>query len=84
MGSGESTCLEGAHLPPNDESDIPGAREPKYSDRSLEDMQLSPRELDPSGYKYVFLDQIGLMFKLAVLAIPNSRMGKSEQLNSYI
>ena len=67
MGSGESTCLKGASQPPNDESDIPGAREPNYSDRSIEDMQLNRRELDPNGYKYVFQHQIGMMFKVAVL-----------------
>ena len=54
IGSGESTCLNNAPLPPHEGNDVPGRREPKDSDQSLEDIQLSSRELAPSGYRYVF------------------------------
>ena len=50
-GAGETTCLNEEHRP-NDDNDVPGGREPNLSDRSLEEIELSPRALDPNGYKY--------------------------------
>ena len=50
-GSGESTCLNKMQWPEND-NDVSEGREPKLSDRGLEEIQLNPRALDPNGYKY--------------------------------
>ena len=52
MGSGETTCLNNAPHPLHEGNDVPGRREQKDSDRSIEDMQLSSRALSPSGYRY--------------------------------
>ena len=52
-GTGESSCLNQAPHPPDNDivNDIVGGRVPKSTDRSLYDQQMSPRALDPNGYK---------------------------------
>ena len=49
--SGKTTCLNNAPHMATDTNDEKPKPEDRSLDRSQEEMELSPRELDPNGYK---------------------------------
>ena len=49
---GSTTCLPFDHHPNLVERDGIIKREPQMGDRTMEEIMLRPRELDPNGYKY--------------------------------